>query len=98
MAQMFCSMQREQMMLVRQELNRVHQLTDELQGIQEDLKKQASREPEVPATVKVQSWCLSGRLISRFLSLAFRQRSRLFGQHRASCIGDGAWVGAKDRR
>jgi pSer/pThr/pTyr-binding forkhead associated (FHA) protein len=53
MAQMFCSMQREQMTLVRQELDRVHQLTDELQGIQEELKKQASRGPAVPAAGKV---------------------------------------------
>ena len=49
MAQMFCSMHREQMMLVRQELARVHQLTDELQGIQQELKKELNRDSEVSA-------------------------------------------------
>jgi pSer/pThr/pTyr-binding forkhead associated (FHA) protein len=46
MAQMFCTMQREQMTLVRQELDRVQQLTSELQEIQATMKGPVSSDCE----------------------------------------------------
>jgi pSer/pThr/pTyr-binding forkhead associated (FHA) protein len=49
MAQMFCTMQREQMTLVRQELDRVQELTGELQEIQATLKKRVSSDCEAAA-------------------------------------------------